>query len=446
MSVIGAVLGYNLWRRRSAHPVVQLVLSLGLPALLTVLALGAGHSSGELTIVATSLLASTALGESLGAISERYSGAHNPKRLRAAWEGITSLGDAHGSRRITFDIRPLFRPVSKKEAKSALKATPQYGAQPNFGALKTLFLIMFPILVVVTITAFTDEDYVTGPDAPSQISGMAAVFSLMYVGYAIIGFLGIRGWQHMTSVADHLRLSEFAEVNGFSYDPGPVLNETQTSKYSRVMWREDGWLLANALKLGEADPHSVAPVTQFSGVSEFKLPVALPHILLLRRGLRMPTFSTTTSPKREQRLQLEGDFNTYFTVFCPTGYERDALYLLTPDVMGALIDGARTFDIEIVDDRLILRTRRDLVTTDPGVWLSLARAVSALSGRSEQWARWRDDRREPLGTASPRLLTERPTGAALAGRRLRGGLGLSGILIATYIGIYLGLTGLSNLL
>lgn len=65
-----------------------------------------------------------------------------------------------------------------------------------------------------------------------------------------------------------------------------------------------------------------------------------------------------------QRLRLEGDFDRYFAVYVPPGYERDALELLTPDVMACLIDHGRHWDVEIVDDRLIVASHRFLRSSD----------------------------------------------------------------------------------
>lgn len=56
---------------------------------------------------------------------------------------------------------------------------------------------------------------------------------------------------------------------------------------------------------------------------------------------------------KDQVMRLEGNFNEYFTLYAPKGYERDALYVFTPDVMVALIDYGANHDIEVVDDSLI---------------------------------------------------------------------------------------------
>src|SRR5690606_23027033 len=107
---------------------------------------------------------------------------------------------------------------------------------------------------------------------------------------------------------------------------------------------------------------------------------------------------------RDQRLSLEGDFDQYFQLYCPEGYERDALYLFTPDIMARFIDNAAQLDAEIVDDWLFLYSKRKLSTLDPATWAWLFSVVAALMTKFDQWARWRDER----------LLLEHPSSAAAA--------------------------------
>ena len=49
--------------------------------------------------------------------------------------------------------------------------------------------------------------------------------------------------------------------------------------------------------------------------------------------------------RRDQVLSLEGDFNRYFTLYCPRQYERDALYVFTSDLISLLNDEADPFDV-----------------------------------------------------------------------------------------------------
>lgn len=87
-----------------------------------------------------------------------------------------------------------------------------------------------------------------------------------------------------------------------------------------------------------------------------KLVRRLPHMLLDARKnnvLRGKYSNLPTSFKKDQIMTLEGNFNDFFTLYAPKGYERDAMYVFTPDVMAALIDFGADHDIEVVDDNLI---------------------------------------------------------------------------------------------
>ncbi|AUG28030.1 MULTISPECIES: hypothetical protein [Microbacterium] len=148
-----------------------------------------------------------------------------------------------------------------------------------------------------------------------------------------------------------------------------------------------------------------------------------------------------------QRLSLEGDFDRYFTLYCPSGYEADALYLFTPDIMARFVDHAAALDVEIVDDWLFLYTQREASTLDPATWAWLFSVVAALLDKLAQWERWRDDRLAPptaavtthpaagdattrdaasaepasaaLPFGAPTASLRPPPGVAPAGRRLR---------------------------
>lgn len=85
-----------------------------------------------------------------------------------------------------------------------------------------------------------------------------------------------------------------------------------------------------------------------------RLPRALPHVVIDAKG----NGSLRSLLPGSQRVSLEGDFDRYFTVYVPEGYERDALELLTPDVMACLIDHGRGWDIEVIDDTLQLASTR----------------------------------------------------------------------------------------
>ncbi|MFF1876009.1 hypothetical protein, partial [Kitasatospora herbaricolor] len=159
------------------------------------------------------------------------------------------------------------------------------------------------------------------------------------------------------------------------------------------------------------------------GYLAVRLDRPLPHIVLDARS-NNGLFGATNLPaefSRSQRLSLEGDFDRYFTLYCPKDYERDALYLLTPDLMALLIDEAQDFDVEIVDDWMFVYASRSLDLADPAVAGRMFRILSTVgakaTGRADRYA---DDH---AGSVAGHTI-------AAGGRRLRGAFPVLGLIIA----------------
>ena len=120
-------------------------------------------------------------------------------------------------------------------------------------------------------------------------------------------------------------------------------------------------------------------------------------------------------PAAHQHLSLEGDFDTRFRLFVPTGYERDALYVFTPDLMALMIDETGDLDVELRDDRLIVYKPGGFDLTDPAVWRRFERIRATVGAKT--WDRtdlYRDER------AAPELQFDAAGTVASGGARLRG--------------------------
>lgn len=59
---------------------------------------------------------------------------------------------------------------------------------------------------------------------------------------------------------------------------------------------------------------------------------------------------------KDQRVDLEGDFNKYFSLYMPEGSAAGSLTVLAPDVMLVLIEQAQPFDIELSQNSLSIIT------------------------------------------------------------------------------------------
>ncbi|RWR19949.1 hypothetical protein D8Y23_06785 [Microbacterium enclense] len=256
------------------------------------------------------------------------------------------------------------------------------------------------------------------------------------------------------------RLAHFAAANGLTWIPAVSSPDLPGMIFALGRDREATDVVRGSL----GRPLAVANYSYKTGSGkneqthkwayvELRLDTPLPHIVLDAVGnnglFGMSNLPTTFG--RDQRLSLEGDFDRYFALYCPRGYERDALYLFTPDVMARFIDNAAAVDVEIVDDRLYLYARRELSTTDPAVWEWIAQTVDAIDDKLGQWARWRDERlaAEAAGAAAPPvsasgsaspvpLLTPPPVGVAREGRRLRRGFSwITAVFIVLGVGWWL---------
>jgi len=120
---------------------------------------------------------------------------------------------------------------------------------------------------------------------------------------------------------------------------------TVTTTYGTTSVRSFGYL---AMQLVRAVPHMVLDAK--SNGSSIPMPIA-----------------------GGQSLSLEGDFDRHFRLYCPTGYERDALYIFTPDLMALLVDESAAFDVEIVDDMLFVYSNQPFNPADVALWDRLGR-------------------------------------------------------------------------
>lgn len=224
-----------------------------------------------------------------------------------------------------------------------------------------------------------------------------ALFAVIAVGLVI--FLVVRLAKNRVAPEDRYRISMFARANGLTYTntivdpplPGMIFRIGRRRTSSEVLRREHPRFVEFA-NYRFVDGYGDDATTRRWGYVAIKLDVPLPHIVLDALGNNSAIRSNLpASFDKRQRLSLEGDFDRYYALYCPQGYERDALYLFTPDVMALMIDAA-PLDVEVVDDWLFLYSAQRICTADPKTWSRLLTTVDALQARLDQWARWRDDR------------------------------------------------------
>ena len=302
---------------------------------------------------------------------------------------------------VPFDTRALTEPVDRAAIKAHKQHLVASGRAPSDMGLPVAAIILI-VVGVIMMTGFGSLGAVffSIASATGGGFGLLALLPLLLVGavftiviVAIVRFGRGQGERRY-------RLDRFAASNGLTFYPeaknpplpGLIFHQGSARTASEILrGGQPRWVeFANYRYTTGSGKNST---THKWGYIAIRLNAPLPHIVLDAVGNNgLLGSNLPASFDKDQRLSLEGDFDRYFTLYCPAGYERDALYLFTPDIMARFIDNAAALDVEIVDDWLFLYARRDFSTLDPRMWAWLFSVVGAMLDKLAQWERWRDER------------------------------------------------------
>lgn len=253
-----------------------------------------------------------------------------------------------------FDYTELTKPVPFADRLNYLRERPLY-YQVAIGLLLVVDVIFIGIFLV-GLPSFFGSDI--GLD--SQFGRLSAV-TLITGGIAIAMPLIL-----LRALGNELREKRFAAANAMSFYSGRmdqarsglVFQHGDARRFDMLFTPSKG----NIYEFGTYcyDTGSGKNrTTHHYGFVHVKLSRSLPNIVLDSRHNNL--LGETGLPgtlNRDQMLHLEGDFDNYFTLYAPKQYERDALYIFTPDVMQAMVDASRHYDGEIVDDDFYLYTSK----------------------------------------------------------------------------------------
>lgn len=314
-----------------------------------------------------------------------------------------------------FDVEPLkSSPTGSERASARERLTsdaPEFVPPWPFRSIGVILLLGVGAVV---------NGVVTRPTTPGFIPGLSLQTVSFAAGVAVLMGGGL--WlvvNRRVAWSRRLRLAVFAERNDLRFRP------TDDSVHPGILFQQGGARrLENVLRRQRDRVIEVGEFVFEMGAEKnrrqhrrgyllLQLDRRLPHILLDARsndglfGSNLPH-----GFDRSQILRLKGDFDRHFTLYCPRGYERDALYVFTPDVMAAFIDGAADVDVEIVDDLLFVYLGGGLRLDDPAEWGRIERLVSALWPKTaKQTSAYSDDRVERTSSRGGYPTTDAPSAA-----------------------------------
>lgn len=169
-----------------------------------------------------------------------------------------------------------------------------------------------------------------------------------------------------------VKIPQFAVTNQFDY----VAQADSAAYNNHFMSLGVGSEIQHIVKgpgfeIGEYIIQDASSKFHHYGFIEITLENTVPHIILDSTLNEMSESSSTDfngkieiDMKKNQMVQLEGDFIDYFKTYVVEGYGRDALYILTPDLMSVLVDTAADYDIEFIDNKLYFASRDVFRTKD----------------------------------------------------------------------------------
>lgn len=344
-------------------------------------------------------------------------------------DGMTSTAS-------TWDVRPLTEALTPDQVRQWRRTHREVksGDPTSMWAL----LVVAPILIVgVLVASSTWTTALQGGTASRPVFGLLVPLGMLVVAGVIV-VATIRSTLGRNERL--MRLYRFAEANGFIFSPrqsdpdypGMVFGIGRRRTTIDHIVRGAGRFL-DIGNFRYTTGSGKNQKTRTWGFMALHLDRRLPHMLLDARSNNVLGMSNLPAMfSRDQVLSLEGDFDRHFTLSCPREYERDALYVFTPDLMALLIDEAGAFDVEVIDDWMFVYSTAPFRMGDPSTMLRLLRIIDTVGAKTvTQTDRYADER---IGDPAVNLVA--PKGA-----RLRRGVPWATILIgAVFVAVWLVIT------
>jgi hypothetical protein len=317
---------------------------------------------------------------------------------------------------VLFDFDALERPrdataiaVYKRAAGADAVNEMKIGDGDVAGATLTYGMVaVFAVLVPAGIPLFTGVLVLSFPDGSGFVSGLICIAVAIAVGAALALTVGRRQyrkiereWALRGSWSRRWRFSNFARDNGFRYRPRPVgvphvgslLRAIQAEYYDMFSSRVGG----RAAEFVNARSNTqLIQAPSAWGVISIALDRAVPPLLLAPKGGGAPASATRDAIGKRRRLSLEGDFDRHFTLYAPPDAEREALYVITPDLMALLIDHLPGAHVETIAATLVVTTPRPLRFDRRQTWADIGSILDLVGAKTARQTQRLAPERSPL--------------------------------------------------
>jgi hypothetical protein len=303
----------------------------------------------------------------------------------------------------TIDYSALASTVTKQDV-AAYRAE-LAKVKPNYGSGSWVALIIVGVVgVMMASILITTLGTISASLARNSTGGLSALIVLLLpvivVGVVVAGAVLLVRYLSAKRFERFVRLDRFAKANGLIFSPadpnpqypGAIFGLGRArSAYEHFRSASGRFLDFGNYKYTTGSGKN--STTHTWGFMALELDRALPHMVLDSLANNFIGTNLPATFTKDQVLSLEGDFNRYFTLYCPKQYERDALYVFTPDLMALCIDNAAPFDIEIVDKWLFVYSAAPFDMSTGSIYQRLFGIVDTIGAKTlSQTDRYSDER------------------------------------------------------
>lgn len=316
----------------------------------------------------------------------------------------------------------------RAQVRAAQRANPyiRTGLSTASGIITIVFLGLF-VGTFLTVFVVGMVGSIVQEGAAGSFQIVPLIFTLGFIAVAAI--LISRHYGSGGSWAQWMRLAQFAADNGLEFrtaTPSPDYSGMifgmgdARSSFNHLNSKTGRYFDLGDYRYSTGSGRN--RTTHYWGYLAIKLDRNLPNMVLdSKQNNSLFGSDLPLHLDRDQILSLEGDFDKYFTLYCPQEYEQDALYVFTPDLMALLIDDASAFDVEIVDDWMFVYSPHRFPTLSEPTYARLFNIVQTVGNKAvSQTANYHDDR---VGSLSANFV-------APQGQRLRHGTSILAMVIA----------------
>ncbi|GAA3882648.1 hypothetical protein GCM10022381_26140 [Leifsonia kafniensis] len=309
------------------------------------------------------------------------------------------------------NVDPRWLHASEQELAAAM-ATVHRDSRPSWVPTKrqvlvhvNFCLILWYLFFVLMFFGIRVDSYQDGQVSAADIGGLMIGAAVLAVW--LFGTYWLRRWAAQPP-SPRARMKEWRQTltalaNGFEPKPSPRATFASVITVEGSGIREYPRFVAPGLEIGNLSRRS-GRAGEWNYIA-ITLSDPLPHLVLAATSNGRISAKLPIGIDREQRLSLEGNFDRWFQAYSTPTYRMEALYVLTPDVMAALIDHASSFNVEIVDDMLVFFTPQGADFSAADTWDSVHAILTHVAPRVLAKAGRYFDERVP-GQEIPRVLAK----------------------------------------